>query len=210
MVKKSIAAPEIFKIWDERTNETFQGCNQVWYKTKWQRLSGCGPTTATHLFYYLSHTPAIESERVSMSKENWIGLMEEMWTVVTPSLRGVHKTEMFYNPLLAYMKSKGLNAEYHVCDLPKDKSHRPGLSMLLSFLEEALSNNAPIAFLNLCNGEEKNLDRWHWVTIISLEYLEDHSIFVNILDAGQIKKINLALWYNTTTLGGGFVYFTIR
>jgi len=28
------------------------------------------------------------------------------------------------------------------------------------------------------------------------------------LDEGLIKKIDLALWYRTTTLGGGFVYFT--
>ena len=66
-----------------------------------------------------------------------------------------------------------------------------------------------MAFLNLCNGEEKNLDRWHWVTIISLEYAKDkNQVLANILDEGVIKKISLSLWYHTTTLGGGFVYFT--
>lgn len=57
----------------------------------------------------------------------------------------------------------------------------------------------------------KNLDPWQWVTIISLEYSEDgNSVFVNILDEGEIKKIDFKLWYyNTTLLGGGFVYFTI-
>jgi hypothetical protein len=80
---------------------------------------------------------------------------------------------------------------------------------LLKFLEEALSKDSPIAFLNLCNGIEKNLECWHWVTIISLEYMEnEEQTFVNILDDGQIKKIDLALWYNTTRKNGGFVYLT--
>jgi hypothetical protein len=68
-----------------------------------------------------------------------------------------------------------------------------------------------VAFLNLCNGSEKKLDRWHWVTLISLEYAEGgERVFADILDAGIIKRIDLALWYKTTTLGGGFVYFTAR
>jgi hypothetical protein len=66
----------------------------------------------------------------------------------------------------------------------------------------------PVAFLNLCNGEETNLERWHWVTVISVEYEEiKQGVFLSIMDEGMIKRINLALWYETTTLGGGFVYF---
>ncbi len=58
-------------------------------------------------------------------------------------------------------------------------------------------------------ADEKDLDPWHWVTIISMEYDEDGKCaFINVLDGGLIKKTNLALWYQTTTLGGGFVNFT--
>lgn len=57
--------------------------------------------------------------------------------------------------------------------------------------------------------DNRNVDPWHWVTIISLGYGEDgNNAFVNILDEGIIKRIGLELWYKTTTLGGGFVYFT--
>lgn len=117
--------------------------------------------------------------------------------------------KMFYEPLLTYAESKGLDVGYSVCDVPKVKSRRPELPEIVSFLEKALSKDAPIAFLNLDNGEEKKLDRWHWVTIISLECAENkNSAFVNILDEGLIKRIDLTLWFTTTTLGGGFVYFT--
>lgn len=210
MTAKSLTNLDLFKVIDESAQQTYYGCNQIWYPTKWQRLSGCGPTAASNIFFYLSHTQSpLELEPSSNSKKNWVSLMEEMWKYITPSIRGVNTTKMFYEPMLAYTKSKGIDVGYCVCDVPKDMSQRPALKEILDFLEEALSKDAPVAFLNLCNGEEKNLDRWHWVTIISLDYSEDRNgAFVNILDEGLIKKINLALWYNTTKLGGGFVYFT--
>jgi hypothetical protein len=40
----------------------------------------------------------------------------------------------------------------------------------------------------------ENYEPWHWVTIISLEYEEDGtSVYVNILDEGQIKRIDREL-----------------
>lgn len=206
---KTIINLNLFKIIDEKTQKTYDGCNQVWYPSKWQRLSGCGPSAASNIFFYLSHSQStLGLEEGLNTKEAWLSLMKEMWTYVTPSIRGVNTLKMFYQPMLAYTKSKGVNVEYRICDVPKDRSQRPELKDIVIFLEEALEKDAPIAFLNLCNGEEKKLDRWHWVTIISLEYTEDRqSVFVDILDQGEIKRINLALWYNTTTLGGGFVYF---
>lgn len=210
MTIKSIAHPDLLKIYDEKTQEMHYGGNQVWYKTKWQRLSGCGPTVAANLFYYLNRPfNSYELETTPISKEKWVSLMEDVWKFVTPSLRGVYKTKMFYEPMLAYTKFKGLNVQEHVLEIPKDKSRRPEFASVLGFLEEALAKDAPVAFLNLCNGEEKNLDRWHWVTLIALEYREDkNKAFASILDEGRIKIIDLGLWYHTTTLGGGFVYFT--
>ncbi|AHF06560.1 hypothetical protein [Desulfitobacterium metallireducens] len=212
MTTKSLSNLDLFKILDKTTNQSYYGCHQLWYPKKWQRLSGCGPTVATNLFFYLSHNQALlELEKASNSKENWIALMEEIWEYVTPSMRGVHTTQMFYTPLRAFMESKGLNVEYRFFNIPKEKSQRPEFHQILNFIDEALTQDVPIAFLNLDNGEAKNLDRYHWVTLISLEYTEDgtHS-FVNILDEGRIKRVDLCLWFQTTTLGGGFVYFKIN
>lgn len=194
------------------SSETYEGGNQAWFPKRWQRLSGCGPTAATNLFFYLTHNQApSELETGENLKEDWVALMEEMWKYVTPSMRGVNTTKKFYVPLRAFMKSKGLDVEYRFCDVPEKKDHRPQFQNILDFLDEALTKDAPIAFLNLDNGEVKNLDRWHWVTIISLEFTEDGgSAFVNILDEGCVKRIDLALWFKTTHLGGGFVYFTIK
>jgi hypothetical protein len=210
MITKSIVNPNLFKILDEDTHKIYHGCNQEWYTKVWQRLSGCGPTVASNLIFYLYLArQTLDSGQSFISKRICLSLMEEIWEYVTPRVKGVSTTEMFYKAVLAYAKFKGLDVQYRFFDLPKNKLSRPRLSALLKFLDEALGKDAPIAFLNLCNGAEKILDRWHWVTIISLEYTEngDHA-FVDILDDGQIKKINLALWYNTTSNDGGFVYFT--
>jgi len=118
-------------------------------------------------------------------------------------------TQLFYDSVLAYARAKGLNIGCHCCDIPEESAGRPDLPVILRFIESGLLNDAPIAFLNRCNGEAKNLYRWHWVTIISMEYVEGgEQALVQILDEGLVKTIDLALWNATTTLGGGFVYFT--
>lgn len=207
----SIINPDLFSVLDKNTNNIYYGCDQEWYATDWQRRSGCGPTAASNIFFYLNHNKFASLLGQSCnSKENCLSFMSEMWEYVTPTKQGIPTTKMFYESVLTYTKSKNLNVMFDFCDIPKNKSLRPKLSEVLDFIEEALINDAPIAFLNLCNGEEKNLFEWHWVTIISLEYTDDKkSAFIKILDEGLIKKINIALWYNTTTLGGGFVYFTV-
>ena len=137
--------------------------------------------------------------------------MEEVWEYVTPKERGIPTTGMFCESLGSYVQSKGLSLELYSCDIPEDKSARPTISEIVLFLETALLKDIPVAFLNLCNDCEENLDRWHWVTVISMEYEKlKESVIIHFLDEGIIKTIDLALWHETTTLGGGFVYFSVR
>ncbi len=195
-----IEHPELFKVSDESSGETYCGCSQTWYRGKWQRMSGCGPTAASNIILYMNQESPI-------SKAKCLSVMEEMWRYVTPTVRGVHTTRRFRVGMSGYAASKGMNVRFEVCNLPKNRSRRPVLSEVIRFLEEALSKDCPVAFLNLCNGQELSLDRWHWVTIISLEHdLEGDNAVVEVLDRGEVKRLNLTLWYNTTKRGGGFVY----
>ena len=203
MIVKSIGNPSLIKILDEGAQTTYYGCNQEWYTTDWQRRAGCGPSAACNIVCYLTRI----GKRFN-SKKKWIAMMEESWKYVTPTRRGIPTTKLFCDSMLSYTEAKGLNVEYGCLDLPEDKFHRPPLEETVGFITRALGKDAPVAFLNLCNGAEKNLDAWHWVTIISLFYDEDNGqAFINVLDEGLIKKVDLTLWYKTTTLGGGFVYF---
>ncbi len=207
MLTKSIQNVNLFKIYDEAAQRTYYGCDQEWYKRKWQRLSGCGPTAVSNIVYYLNrtHTDSVPDDS-PLTKSDCVSLMEEVWRYVTPTLRGIPSTKMLYHDVLDYAKAKALNLQLDVIDIPEKQLLRPEFSRILSFLDLALSNNTLVAFLNLNNGTEKQLDSWHWVTIISLEYAEDASAaFIHFLDEGGIKKIDLVQWFRTTTLGGGFV-----
>ncbi|MHC1760459.1 MAG: hypothetical protein AB9917_13305 [Negativicutes bacterium] len=210
MIKRSISNPDLFKVIDVRARKTYYGCNQEWYTTEWQRRSGCGPSVASNIILYLSNAQAKPGFiKNCSSKEKCVVVMQEMWDSVTPTLAGIPTTRMLYEAVIDYTKAHGLTVEYHVFDVPDKVLLRPSLPEAITFIEAALAKDVPVAFLNLCNGDEKKLSSWHWVTIIALDYAEGGAdAFVTILDEGMIAKINLALWYNTTTMGGGFVYFT--
>lgn len=204
MTKISIKNPEYLEILNEMTSEMYYGCNQEWYKKPWQRMSGCGPTVASNIILY-------SRKKVGISKNDSIMIMNEMWQHVTPTIKGVNTTNIFYNGLLSYANSMNAKLAYDAVDVPKKKELRPDFEKIVCFIKNSLENNVPIAFLNLCNGEEKCLDKWHWVTLVSIEYEEDLSLcIIEILDESIKKTIDLKLWYNTTTLGGGFVSFSFN
>jgi hypothetical protein len=137
-------------------------------------------------------------------------MMEEVWKYVTPSKRGIHTTEMLRERVAAYGASKGMTVSSARCEVPETKSLRPTPGEVTSFLEDALSRDIPVAFLNLCNGQEENLDKWHWVTVAAIETGDPEGrVPLCILDRGRIVKIDLALWLDTTTYGGGFIHFSI-
>ena len=203
MIKISIQEPDCLRIAGENNQEPCYGCNQEWYETDWQRRAGCGPTVAATLFYYL-----FRPDNGCYTKQEWLERMEEVWNYVTPTERGMPTTQRFYQSVLTYAATKQKPVDYFCCDVPEERAIRPVLAEIVRFLAEGLQRDAAIAFLNLCNGEEPNLHRWHWVTITAIEHAADESqVMLKIVDEGKIKTINLGLWLETTTLGGGFVYF---
>ena len=209
MVQQAIKHPELFEVPGAVTGGAGFGCDQEWYVSEWQRLSGCGPTAASNIIYYLSRTrPQVCGLTVENNRAACLSLMEQMWTYVTPTEEGVDTTGKFRDALQAYFDAAGVAAVTEVIDVPEDKAARPPLKEVLSFLLRAMESDTPAAFLNLCNGEEENLEAWHWVTVIALEYSENAGeITLRILDESRIKTIDLRLWYETTALGGGFVRF---
>lgn len=212
MLTQSISDLDLLKVVDENTLKTYYGCNQEWYRTERRRLSGCGPSVAATIICYLNNKRfSVGVEQRSNSKESCLSLMQEVWKYVTPATDGIPTTKMWLESVLSYTKAKGLNIKYSICDLPKEAFIRPSVYQVISFIKEALLEDKPVAFLNLCNGKEANLDSWHWVTIISLNYKKDGSgAFITILDRGKMKTVDLLLWYDTTTLGGGFVSFSLH
>ncbi len=207
-MNSSIRHPEYFQIFSEDESKTLFGCDQEWYRSHWQRISGCGPTAASNLMYYISRSKqAASGVDMTNGKDECLTLMEKVWAYVTPTQQGVDTTKRFVDSLGMYLDELQFKADLQVLNIAKAMKKRPTAEDVVTFLDQAMRNDAPIAFLNLCNGDETALEEWHWVTIISLEFNEDTSqVYVEIIDESQIKRINLTLWLRTTTRGGGFVY----
>ncbi|HBN85914.1 MAG TPA: hypothetical protein DDZ89_18970 [Clostridiales bacterium] len=206
---RSISNKQYLTIID-RNDQNHYGCNQEWFGTKWQRLAGCGPSVASNIFGYLYKRNGYRNTNEFYTKSEFVTLMEEIWKHVTPTVRGVNTTKIFYKGLVSYAEIKNLNLSYRFLDIITDKHEKPSLSDITTFIAEGLEKDTPVAFLNLCNGKEKNLDKWHWVTVVSMICTDDLSkVILEIFDEGLIKQVDLKLWCETTTLGGGLVYACI-
>ena len=204
MEKVSLSNMDAFKITDSGTGEVFYGCSQEWFGTDWQKLSGCGPSVVTNILMYQNHGAGGEPR----DKASAVSLMEEVWKFVTPTRRGIPTVGMLLERVMSYGESRGVTICHSECDVPEEKSRRPSIDAVSSFLGEALGRDAPVAFLNLCKGEEHNLDEWHWVTVVSVERRESDGHFViGIIDKGHILSVDMSLWLETTSCGGGFIHF---
>lgn len=101
------------------------------------------------------------------------------------------------------MAKKGFTLSCKLLEIPGRKNiSELEIDKAFNFIEDALKEDLPVAFLNLHNGQLVNLESWHWVTIYELDREKGR---VSILDQSSLKEIDLKLWLNTSNKGGGFV-----
>ncbi|MDR3296342.1 MAG: hypothetical protein LBT26_11050 [Clostridiales Family XIII bacterium] len=194
---------EYFDVFDERKNRTLKGHDQEWYGSWRQRMSGCGPTTASNVLRYIAAgVPA------QWKKTDATDLMDQVWKHVTPGRGGVNSAAKLRSGMVSYAKLIGLNIQIETLDVPRKRDARPPLSELAGFVNGGLGAGLPVAFLNLHNGAERQLDKWHWVTVTGMDFEPDFSAAaVDIMDNCNLLRVDLGRWLQTTALGGGFVRF---
>jgi hypothetical protein len=210
-MKVSIARPDLMIITEEETGHTTFGGNQEWYKDEWHRRAGCGPTCAANVAAYLAQTrPGMRALYAGegMLKSQFAAHMEEMYKFVTPGNMGLNRVEMFTKGMEDFAGSRGISLKAHVFEVHGNMSrNRPPVSDLIEFIRTGLAADCPIAFLNLTKGRVKNLQGWHWITITSAEF-EDGGLMACASDEGSEIRFDLKLWYLSTRMRGGLVYFT--
>jgi len=203
LIKSAICNPEYLYIHD--TGDSFvYGADQEWYPMLWQRRAGCGPTTASNLMLYFlqKQTPR------KQLKDEAILLMQEMWRLVTPGIMGVHLLSQFTKGVQIFLQRLPFALKEQTLKIPKGKEKRPALSQVVEFLVAAFEADSPVAFLNLSKGSLSNLDEWHWVTLVAIEQEGEGSpVYATLYDASLTWKIDLGLWLESTTRGGGFVWY---
>lgn len=202
----SLAAPEILHITDA-SGRIWLGCDQEWFGSYWQRLAGCGPCVASNILMYLYKRNSINLPYEIANKDDFIRLMEVAWRHVTPTAKGLNTPELMRRGMEGFARAHGFKLACFTLNMPKEKKERPTLAEMADFIKEGLLKDSPVAFLNLSNGAVHNLDSWHWVTIVSIVIdAEKRSVFAKAYDGAEEILVDLKLWYETTSLGGGFVY----
>lgn len=203
MNRVSVTHPELLHIWGENTLS--YGATQLWYSVFWRRRAGCGPTAASNLIWYLAATQPGKYgclyDGDCRNRHEMIFLMNKVWHYVTPGMRGLNKSSMFTDGVVRFAKDRGINVTCRTLEVLSDSSLRPSPEQVLDFLVSAFRNDQPVAFLNLSNGQVKNLDNWHWVTLVST----DENLRAEMYDDSGCELIDVALWLETTTGGGAFV-----
>ena len=199
----SIRWPELLHL--KHSGSFTYGADQIWYPVRWKRMAGCGPTSASHLIYYLSRTR--EDCRAlcpyaADTRDGFIKLMQEVWNYVTPGMRGVNRPSILTEGVKRFGQERGVALSAKTMEISQDVSNRPRVAAVISFLSEQISGDLPVAFLNLSNGNVKNLDNWHWVTIVGLDRQTGSLI---VYDQKEKGTVDLALWMETTKIGGDFV-----
>jgi hypothetical protein len=227
-----------FDLCDARSGETFKGGDQDWYGSWWRRMSGCGPTTATNVILYLTNAQAAGADcggadcaaenadgrdrsienadgrgpagrgAEIREKDAFVRLMDRVWKYVTPGRSGVNTTRKLRQGVAGYAGAMGLRLRTEALDIPDARADRPPLAQVAAFIREGLARDLPVAFLNLDNGSELQLEKWHWVTITGMNYDEaGGAARVEILDNCDLLSVNLGRWLSSAARGGGFVRF---
>lgn len=187
--------------------ETHLGTDQEWFTTVWQRMAGCGPSTASNLLLYLSKTSRFAFSSEIRDRSALLRLMEYAWKNITPGMRGVNKTSLFYDGINRMLEEHGSELRHLALDIPKDHDRRPDIDTVAAFIKAGLSLDSPIAFLNLDSGDVPELEWWHWMTAYALEFDEPSQTYrLSLSDNGKVQTIDLNLWLSSSKLGGGFVY----
>ncbi len=178
--------------------DVHHGFNQLWYPKAVQRISGCGPTVAAVLLYYLNKRNRNVLSLTGEGKQGALRLMEEVWRYVTPGFMGLNSTAKFKRGMDAFLQSYQMDWDCKIMDVqPRHSFDEVG-----RFLVEALGEDCPVAFLNLQRGSVTAFEGWHWIVVTGF----DGGKLVTALDEGGRKRFNLEEWVNTTKLGGGLAY----
>jgi hypothetical protein len=217
-MKAVLSNPEYFDLYDAHSGKTVEGGDQEWYGSWWRRMSGCGPTTAANVFLYLNNARAAAGDGGAAGtqagrireKQDFIRLMNLTWKHVTPGRGGVNSTTKLRRGIAGYSAANALKLRTEALDIAAESADRPPLASVTAFIRGGLERTLPVAFLNLHNGLELQLDQWHWVTVTGLEYEEDgDAARVDILDNCNRLSVDLGRWLATTARGGGFVRFLL-
>ncbi len=177
------------------------GYDQDWYPQKRQQLAGCGPTAGSAMAAYTRRKFLNEETN---TKEEAEQQMLEIWRYATPRMHGLYKTRWLMEGMNQYFEEHRLPAKAEALSIPSIHLLAPKLERVKTFIEEGLSSDWPVGFLNLHSGGEPIPYHWHWMIILKIDEVDGKPV-CTLVDEGKTHDFNLEAWLAHTRFGGGFV-----
>ena len=207
----TIQHPLQLTITEDDSDVSHFGGDQEWYAEDWQRMAGCGPTCAANVTSYLAFTrPSLRAlyNGDDMRRTQFAAHMQALYAHVTPGSMGLNKPEMFTNGVVTFAESRGVRLVPQLFEVfGYQHKGRPSAEDMAAFVRQGLESDCPVAFLNLTKGRVKNIQGWHWITIVGAEFGEG-MLTATASDEGKQIHFDLRLWYLSTRMRGGLIYFT--
>ena len=199
-----IARPDLLRLRGAQS-ALFYGCDQDWFSGYWQRKAGCGACTGANILYYLAQQGYTQLPFPVKNQKDFVQLMDYSWQHLTPGLMGLHDPARMQAGLNLMLQQAGSAKRSRLLEVPGTTRNRPSAEAVADFIRQGLQADSPVAFLNLHQGSQRQLESWHWVTVVGLTASAD-SILLEIYDNGNHLLVNLGQWLATSLRGGGFVY----
>ena len=140
------------------------GGSQEWYRKRFGRLAGCGPTCAANLaaFYGVGTRPDMGLLDASplYSKDHYLSLMDRTYQYVKPGMMGFPWRDKFQEKFLRYAFDNGVSFS---TDYVEGWSE---IETPLNFIRSELNAGRPLALLILVHTEITLDDEtWHWMAL---------------------------------------------
>lgn len=190
----------------DASGNSYYGGDQEWFGShkEYRKEAACGATTCANVLGYLAQTREDLTALAPYDlhgKESFLSFMKAVYPFVRPGLIGIMPAD-FTRGADEYSATVGFGFEYDILTVPAASSKRPGPDAMYRFLDTALADDLPVAFLNLSGGRVKNLDSYHWVTLVGSD---EGAGMCRIVDNGRLLEVALKKWLKRSALGGAFV-----
>ena len=170
MIVKELKVP---MIQDEDGHIIGYGGNQDWFPDKWARQAGCGSVAASNIAACFSlncqgFEALAPNAREQMGKEEFLSLMQEMYSRMKPGLMGYPYPAKLGKAFAAYAKEREIDLTPRaVC---RWKDWEEGYRLV----KDSIDGGTAVGFLILAHrAPELKEDIWHWITICGYEEPEE-------------------------------------
>lgn len=188
-------------------NNIYYGGFQKWLytekiKSKFWANRSCGIAAASNIIVHMSmYKPRLRSlyPYSSLSKENFIRIMKEVFHYIKPTIIGIPTTSKMERGLKVFAKSKQIVLESRSLNMSKD------IDATIRFIKQGLKMNSPVLMVTW-NSKISNL-KYHWVTITGYIKSVDGQNHIITSNWGEKEVFSLDNLMKDNSLYRGLIYF---